>query len=138
MPTDAATLNISAALKRMSGDAELLKMLIMTFLEDAPKKIERMQDNISIGCHNKACIEAHALKGAASTIGAERLADIASYLECELKNLSSNSAHPCALPSLAQVQDSITTDKDLLSFIHSYVEIVRQELQKIAARANSF
>ncbi|GFM35335.1 Hpt domain-containing protein [Desulfovibrio psychrotolerans] len=74
-------LNTEAALHRMCGNTELLRLLLDTFLEDAPGKVQRIQTYAEAGDAFHASTEAHGLKGAAATVGAERIAQLAQSLE---------------------------------------------------------
>lgn len=74
-------LNTEAALHRMCGDTELLRLLLDTFREDAPGKVQRIQAYAEAGDAFHASTEAHGLKGAAATVGAERIALLAQSLE---------------------------------------------------------
>lgn len=74
-------LNVDCSLRRMAGDTELLCLLIDTFLEDAPHKVQRLRTAVINGDWPTAAAEAHAMKGAAATVGAERITALARYME---------------------------------------------------------
>jgi HPt (histidine-containing phosphotransfer) domain-containing protein len=77
----APLLSLDETLERMSGDRELLANLFQLFLSDAPKKIERIEtlanENDLYGVERSA----HSLKGAAATVGAARLCELAAETE---------------------------------------------------------
>jgi HPt (histidine-containing phosphotransfer) domain-containing protein len=72
-------------LERMAGDSELLANLFQLFLTDVPKKLDRMEacarENDIYGVERTA----HSLKGAAATVGATRLCELAAATEMAAK-----------------------------------------------------
>ena len=79
--TNAPLLSMEETLDRMSGDRELLASLFQLFVSDAPKKLDRMAE--CAGDRDLFGVErtAHSLKGAAATVGAALLCEIAAETE---------------------------------------------------------
>ncbi|MCP4688327.1 MAG: response regulator, partial [Desulfobacterales bacterium] len=73
--------NYEDAVGRYDGDAELLRGIIESFLDDTPRLIEEIEAEATSGNPDRAGGKSHALKGGASYIGAERLRDVAFELE---------------------------------------------------------
>ncbi len=69
------------AVARYDGDAELLRGIIQSFLEDAPRLIKEIEADIAAGHPGRIGKNAHSLKGGASYIGAARLRDAAFDME---------------------------------------------------------
>jgi HPt (histidine-containing phosphotransfer) domain-containing protein len=93
-------LNIQPVLLRLGDDMELFAMLLDAFRMDAPKKLHRISGHMADGNYTDVRIEAHALKGAAATVGAERIVILAGELEDLMQQLA-------ALPS-SEMTDAIT------------------------------
>lgn len=74
-------LNVEEALERLTGDRELLLMAVESFVESLPVAVERIRDAIENGLIETVCNAAHGLKGAASTIGADSVGQVARDLE---------------------------------------------------------
>ena len=67
------------SLERVGGDRELLRELAAVFLADLPNKLAAIEGAVTSGDVESLRREAHSLKGAVSTFGAEpaRLAALA-------------------------------------------------------------
>lgn len=74
-------LDLDSALKRMSGMQEFLDEAICIFISDAPKEIAALQQAMATADGALGKRAAHSLKGAARTVGAERLAALAQHIE---------------------------------------------------------
>jgi|GEM_PF-190346 len=78
---DKKLVDLESALDRVGGDRELLRDVLILFLQDLPLTLARLED----AYHGKKLEEirriAHTLKGAAGNIGADRLRDKAALLE---------------------------------------------------------
>ncbi|GFM33734.1 Hpt domain-containing protein [Desulfovibrio subterraneus] len=81
-------LNIHPVLLRLGDDKELFALLLDAFRMDAPKKLRRISGHMADNNYNNARIEAHALKGAAATVGAERIVLLAGELEDLMQQLA--------------------------------------------------
>jgi PAS domain S-box-containing protein len=68
-------------LDRMMGDDDLARMVIETFLDDAPKQIEALRGFLSAGDVSGTERQAHTIKGAAANIGGEVLRALAFKME---------------------------------------------------------
>jgi signal transduction histidine kinase/DNA-binding response OmpR family regulator len=80
-PEDDAVLDVRKTLDRLQGDSEFLGVLYKTFLEDAPNKLASLQQAITDQDYTKMVRESHAFQGAAGTVGAARLREVAGALE---------------------------------------------------------
>ena len=78
-------LSLDETLERMSGDRELLSNLFQLFLSDAPKKLDRIETCAHEGDFYGMERSAHSLKGAAATVGASRLCELAAEMELAAK-----------------------------------------------------
>lgn len=78
--------NEKMLLGRLMGDRELAYIVLHVFLEDMPKKINRLKEIIGTG--NSAMIQghAHSIKGAAGNVEAQRIVSAAFELEDIGKN----------------------------------------------------
>jgi HPt (histidine-containing phosphotransfer) domain-containing protein len=80
-PGAAATFNSEALLGRLMGDRELAGSVLQAFLEDVPSQLHKLRDRLDERDPQGARSHAHALKGAAATVGAEGLQALARALE---------------------------------------------------------
>jgi CheY-like chemotaxis protein/HPt (histidine-containing phosphotransfer) domain-containing protein len=71
--------------ERLDGDEEIFKEIIVTFLEDAPKQIEKLKKALQEKDANRVERQAHLLKGAALNIGGNGLQTAARELEIVAK-----------------------------------------------------
>jgi len=78
---DAPVLDREGALRRMEGDGELFDRLLDLLLLRSPERVEEIREAIGRGDGTAAAAEAHALKGAAAGLGAERLRRSAEKVE---------------------------------------------------------
>ncbi len=65
----------------LGGDAESLQAILVGFIEDAKRRVERMRRAVSLGDGELLRKEAHTLKGASGTLSAERLSRLSFELE---------------------------------------------------------
>ncbi len=72
-------------LERMSGDRDLLANLFQLFMDDAPKKLSKIELYAEQGEYYQIERAAHSLKGAAATVGAAQLCQLAAELELAAK-----------------------------------------------------
>ncbi|WP_158228956.1 PAS domain S-box protein [Chitinimonas sp. BJB300] len=94
-------LNLEAAVQRLGGDRMLLDSLVDDFLHDLNHEVEKLGQLLSTGAQQDAYRQMHTLKGTASTLGAERLADVALVWESVLKQAGT------ALPDIALHQQLV-------------------------------
>lgn len=80
-PEKAALLDTPAALERVGGDAAFYDDLLGQLMAAVPEYVARIDDALGKGERAAAEHAAHALKGAAATLGADQLADGARRLE---------------------------------------------------------
>jgi HPt (histidine-containing phosphotransfer) domain-containing protein len=78
---DRAALDISAALDRVGGDADLLKELASIFIDDYPRQLKLIEEAIAAADWKTAEREAHGLKGAVANFGAADAMEAARKLE---------------------------------------------------------
>ena len=65
----------------LANDEELIALAIETFLADAPRHVQNMQQAIKAGDADATRRAGHALKGASGTVGAIQLQELAAQLE---------------------------------------------------------
>jgi len=73
--------NQGAFATRVEGDEELMRELLEIFLEQAPQQITEMHLAVKSQDAGRLQGQAHSLKGAAASISAEALKEVASLLE---------------------------------------------------------
>ncbi|MCP4671933.1 MAG: response regulator [Desulfobacula sp.] len=73
--------NDKDALSRYSDDLEILKEIIDAFFEETPEELDSIQQGMPTKDFPLISKAAHALKGSASYVGAERIRDVASSIE---------------------------------------------------------
>ena len=82
---DTELLNTAEAVSRMGGDEEIYKAVLQTFTEtygpDFPLKMQAAAMDGNLFGNERIGQEAHKIKGASYTIGANRLGDAAAALE---------------------------------------------------------
>jgi len=76
-----AIFDADSLLRRLMGDRELAQTILRGFLSDAPSQLEHLRVRIDESDASSVQLQAHALKGAAATVGAEVLQLIASEME---------------------------------------------------------
>jgi len=76
-----AFLDLSVALDRVGGDAELLKELTALFIDDYPRQLRLIEAAVSANDCRTAEREAHGLKGAVANFGANGAMEAARLLE---------------------------------------------------------
>ena len=76
-----AALDVSAALDRVGGDADLLKELACIFIEDYPRQIKLIEEAIAAADWKTVEREAHGLKGAVANFAAADAMEAARKVE---------------------------------------------------------
>jgi two-component system, sensor histidine kinase and response regulator len=71
----------ASLLDRLAGDAELLEQIVQVFADDCPARLAAVDAALAAGSAQGLATAAHAIKGAALNLSANRLADVASALE---------------------------------------------------------
>ena len=93
-PPDLSIFNTAEAIDRYDGDLDVLKMIIDNFTEDTPKTIDDIASAVDAGKAAEAGSRAHALKGGASYIGAERIRELALAIEIAGKKNNLKASSP--------------------------------------------
>jgi HPt (histidine-containing phosphotransfer) domain-containing protein len=70
-----------AFLERMMGDEELAETVLKGFLEDIPKQITVLKEQVEKGDAEMAGAQAHKIKGSAANVGGEALSGVALEME---------------------------------------------------------
>ena len=76
-----APVQLEKALERASGDREFLTELYQHFIKEMDDRIQKFKKFIDLGEAETLADEAHSLKGAASNLSADRLAQVAYQIE---------------------------------------------------------
>ena len=76
-----AIFNSESLLRRLMGDRELAGAVLRSFLEDAPSRLKQLCVRLDESDAPGALLQAHTLKGAAATVGADALQAIALAIE---------------------------------------------------------
>jgi HPt (histidine-containing phosphotransfer) domain-containing protein len=75
--------NPDAMLRRLMGNRELAATILKGFLQDAPLRLQELCNRLDEADALGVRLEAHSLKGAAATVGAESLQAIAQAMETD-------------------------------------------------------
>jgi PAS domain S-box-containing protein len=78
-----AIFNVDSLLRRLMGDRELAGAVLEGFLADAPSQLKRLCARLDESDAPGARLQAHTLRGAAATVGAEALHSIARTIESD-------------------------------------------------------
>ena len=78
---DAPPIDLDEAIERTMGDIEFLEELLHDFLNQLSQQIKTLESTLERGDAEGFMHEAHAIKGAAANLSAERIAAIARGLE---------------------------------------------------------
>lgn len=81
IPSPPPVLDEVATLKRLRWDTDFLSSLYQIFLEDMPPKLKTLEKALEQNAPDNIQRAAHAIKGAAATIGATALIHDAKHLE---------------------------------------------------------
>lgn len=79
--THNVVMNRQAALERMGGDEDILKLLGQAFLEDAPRIIGKLNESLTTRDGQKVHFYAHKIKGLASNFDANSTCKLAAEME---------------------------------------------------------
>jgi HPt (histidine-containing phosphotransfer) domain-containing protein len=77
----AAPIDEASLLERLMGSRALVRTVVDTFLEDAPRQLAALTASLASGDLEEAARHAHALKGAAAMLGADAVTRFAEALE---------------------------------------------------------
>jgi len=83
----AAIFNADSLLRRLMADRELSRTVLQAFLKDAPSQLKQLCARLDESDAPGTQLQAHNLKGAAATVGAEILRDIALAIETDASEL---------------------------------------------------
>ncbi len=83
---DCGRFDLAAALKRFSGDEELLEEAISIFKEEAPKHLESIKIHLASGSMQDILSLAHTLKGECGAVGAVTAQFMSESLEKAARN----------------------------------------------------
>ena len=78
---EAPVFDRSALLHRVAGDRDLAARLVDTFIADIPSQIQALKQSVAGADAPSARRHAHTIKGAAATVGGERLRRVAGDME---------------------------------------------------------
>ena len=78
---DAAVFDEAALVERLMGDHELARDVLRGFLDDLPRQIDTLERTLAENDLALATRQAHTIKGAASTVSAEALRQLAAAIE---------------------------------------------------------
>ena len=72
-PTGSVVWDREAMLDLLMGDEDLARSILDGFLEDIPQRLEMLREGLDRGDLAEAGLQAHTVKGAALSVGAEAL-----------------------------------------------------------------
>jgi len=79
--TNSTIFDYSGMMERFSNDQELAKKVIAIFIEDVPKQLITLKEDLHRGDFKTLEIVAHSMKGAASNLGLEQFRSVAFSIE---------------------------------------------------------
>ncbi|MBT3289589.1 MAG: PAS domain S-box protein, partial [Victivallales bacterium] len=79
-------LDCARMMQRMGGDEELAQSVVAVFLEDTPRQMEILREYLAATDPEGAERQAHAIKGAAASVGGEALRAVAFVMERATRN----------------------------------------------------
>jgi PAS domain S-box-containing protein len=106
--------DVEAALSNCAGDRELLKIVVETFLEQAPLQIQSLREGLSSRDWATLARLAHNLKGSSATLGATRVRSIAVELEQAAEQSDETRAAALVESLESQIEPLRTFFKDCL------------------------
>ncbi len=80
-PADSAIFDRASLLVRLDGDAELLEQILEVFVADSPSRLTAVDQALAAHSAQGLAAAAHAIKGAALNLSANRMAVVAGALE---------------------------------------------------------
>ena len=75
------SLDLKAALMRMSGNEALLRELLTEYMDTVPSILDEMRESLEKGEHESFVRHAHSLRAASAGVGAVRVRDVAHEVE---------------------------------------------------------
>lgn len=128
---DPGRVALSAALQRLGGDPAFYQRIVRKFCTDLPTQIQRLRELAQTGPATDLAAALHTVKGTASTVGAQRLASVASDAEQATKAyLAGGRTGP--LP-LAWLEPLCAEAADSAAALSRVVEAVSAQLQSPSA-----
>ena len=128
---DSGRVALSAALQRLGGDPAFYQRIVRKFCADLPSQVQRLRELAQTGPATDMAAALHTVKGTASTVGAQRLASVASDAEQATKAyLAGDRSGP--LP-LAWLEPLCTEAADSTAALLRVVDAVSAQLQPPAA-----
>jgi len=103
---EALGIDTAAGLLHTGGDADLYREVLLHFVRDRSACQQALADALAAQDWNAYRVSAHALKGAARTIGANELADAAYVLECAARDAQAQRV-VAQHPALVQGHDAV-------------------------------
>jgi HPt (histidine-containing phosphotransfer) domain-containing protein len=79
--SETVVFDCASVLSRLEGDNELAQVVFAVFLEDLPRQIQALQDLVDSGDTAGCARQAHSIRGAAASVGGERLRGVALTME---------------------------------------------------------
>jgi CheY-like chemotaxis protein/HPt (histidine-containing phosphotransfer) domain-containing protein len=113
-----AILDHDSLIHRVMGDEDLGRAVIAGFLEDMPKQIDLLKQRLGAGDSPAVCRQAHTIKGAAATVGAGLLCDVAFQMEQAGKAGQIDRAADM-LPHLEEEFDRVKSTLERLGWTHA-------------------
>lgn len=95
-------LNTRMLLKRLMGDADLVKMVLTEYFKDLPNQVNNLKEYVEHADFAAVAAQAHKMKGAAGNVGAEQLEVLMQKFEeaAQEKHYSNMLSHLSELDSL--------------------------------------
>ncbi|MDN4503696.1 Hpt domain-containing protein [Alteromonadaceae bacterium BrNp21-10] len=81
MPEESMIWDKSGALSRLAGNEELLKKVMVLFLQQIPEDIAKLQQAIENEQYDQVASTAHSIKGVAGNLGANALLNNAAQMQ---------------------------------------------------------
>jgi signal transduction histidine kinase/CheY-like chemotaxis protein/HPt (histidine-containing phosphotransfer) domain-containing protein len=110
---DRPIMNLVDLRNRLMDSDELIKQVIDVFIEDTPSRLVRLRESLSSGDMESAKLHSHSIKGAAATVSAERVREVALGMEEACRSGDDVNKIMSMLPSLEREFEKL---KNFVSF----------------------
>lgn len=99
-------------LERLEGDEDLAQAVLVEFLSELPKRIEQLRSSLAAGDLDSSERQAHAIRGAAASIGGDALREVARIME----RAASGGGLDTARGSLDHLEEQVERLKEAIGF----------------------
>lgn len=105
-----SSIDSEKALERLEGNKDLYLTVIKVFLQDTPLQITKLEEALKTGDLVLATRQAHSIKSASRSIGADALGEICQSLEYKLKGNGTLEQHLLSMERIRTEFDQAEQD----------------------------